>query len=125
MCYASSMTKARTGAERYLAGLKKDPEFAGAYDEAVRRIRAVDNLVRALEAARVEQGLTKAELARRAGMQPEAVRRLFSVDRPNPTAVTLAALANVLNLELVAQPASSSNRRPRANRYKAPRVAAG
>ena len=47
----------------------------------------------------------KAELARRAGMPPEAVRRLFSVEGPNPTAATLVALADALDLELVARPA--------------------
>lgn len=41
--------------------------------------------------ARVQQGMTKAELARRAGMAPEAVRRLFTAEGPNPTAATLIA----------------------------------
>ena len=36
-------------------------------------------------------------------MAPEAVRRLFSVDSPNPTIGTLTALADALGLELVPQ----------------------
>jgi DNA-binding phage protein len=110
------MNRARTGAERYIAELKKDPEFRAAYEDAARRTRAVDELVRSLERARLRLGLSKAELARRAGMQPEAVRRLFSVDRPNPTAVTLTALAQVLGLELVARPVPTPNHRRPANR---------
>jgi len=94
-------TKPRTGAERYLAKQRKDPEYNAAYDEARRRIDQVDALVRALDARREELGLSKAELARRAHIAPEAVRRLFSVDSPNPTAVTLAALADALELDLV------------------------
>lgn len=99
------MARPRTGAERYIAEQKQNPEFLSAYDAAARRIRRIDDLVRAIDARRVERGLTKAELARQAGMPPEAVRRLFSVDRPNPTAATLVALADALDLELVARPA--------------------
>jgi len=76
-----------------------------AHEAAARRIRRIDELVRAIDARRVELGWTKAELARRAGMPPEAVRRLFSVEGPNPTAATLVALADALDLELVARPA--------------------
>ncbi len=99
------MAKARTGAERYIAEQKRDPEFRDAYEDAARRIRQVDELVRVLDGAREQQGLTKAELARRAGMAPEVVRRLFTAEGPNPTAATLIALADVLDVELVARPA--------------------
>src|SRR5438445_369967 len=78
----------RTGAERYFAEQKQDPEFRAAHEAAARRIRRIDELVRAIDARRVELGWTKAELARRAGMPPEAVRRLFSVVGPNTTAVS-------------------------------------
>src|SRR3546814_7802458 len=92
-------SKRPTGAERYLAGQLADPEYRDAYDEARRRIAQVDELVRALDGRRVELGLSKAELARRADLAPEAVRRLFSIESPNPTASTLAALADALELE--------------------------
>ena len=95
----------RTGAERYFAEQKQDPEFRAAHEAAARRIRHIDELVRAIDARRVELGWTKDELARRAGMPPEAARRLFSVEGPNPTAATLVALADALDLELVARPA--------------------
>lgn len=48
--------------------------------------------------------LSKAELARRANLRPEVIRRLFSAERPNPTLATLVALAEALELELAAEP---------------------
>jgi hypothetical protein len=45
--------------------------------------------------------LTRAELARRADLGPEVVRRLFGIDSPNATATTLVALAEALDLEVV------------------------
>jgi DNA-binding phage protein len=93
----------RTGADRYVARRASEPGYAEAYDEARRRIDAIDRLVRALDDRRGELGLSKAELARRAELAPEAVRRLFSVDSPNPTIGTLTALADALGLELVPQ----------------------
>ena len=98
------MTKPRTGAERYIARQKRNPEFRTAHEEATRRIRRVDDLVRALDQARKQRGLTKADLARQAGMAPEAVRRLFTAEGANPTAATLVALADVLDVELIARP---------------------
>ena len=91
----------RTGAERYFAQRAEEPGFAEAYDEARRRIDQVDRLVLALDERREALGMTKAELARRAYIAPEAVRRLFSADSPNPTIGTLTALADSLGLELV------------------------
>ena len=93
----------RTGADRYSARRTSEPGYAEAYDEARRRIAAIDRLVRTLDERREELGLSKAELARRAELAPEAVRRLFSVDSPNPTIGTLTALADALGLELAPQ----------------------
>jgi hypothetical protein len=98
------MAKRPTGAERYFAEQKRDPEYRAAYEDARRRIAYVDNLVRALDTRRDELGLSKAELARRADLAPEVVRRLFSVDAPNPTAGTLASLAIAMDLDLIVAP---------------------
>lgn len=86
-----------------LRAARIEPCYAEAYDEVRRRIDAIDRLVRALDDRRKELGLSKAELARRAELAPELVRRLFSVDSPNPTIRTLTALADALGLELVPQ----------------------
>lgn len=67
------------------------------------RVRAIDELVRSIDHCREERGLTKAELARKAGLPPEAVRRLFTMRSPNPTATTLVALTRALDLDLVAE----------------------
>lgn len=94
------MVKARTGAERYLARRLEDPEYRRAYEDSRARIAQIDSVISALDARREELQLTKAELARRAGVKPEAIRRLFSAEHPNPTLSTLVALAGALDLDL-------------------------
>jgi DNA-binding XRE family transcriptional regulator len=97
----NDMTAARTGAERYLARRIEDPVYRQAYEEARERIEQIDLVIRAFDARREELHLTKAELARRAGVKPEAIRRLFSAEKPNPTLRTLVALAGALDLEIL------------------------
>lgn len=103
----------RTGAERYFEKQRTDPEYDRAYREASANIRAIDALVRSIDERREAMGLSKAELARRAGVPPEAVRRLFTMRSPNPTAVTLVALARALDLNLVTEPRSKPAGRAR------------
>jgi DNA-binding XRE family transcriptional regulator len=103
------MAQLRTGAERYFAERLNDPEYREAYERARERIDQVDSVIRILDARREELRLTKAELARRAGVKPEAIRRLFSAEKPNPTLTTLVALASVLDLELRPQPRSAAS----------------
>jgi DNA-binding XRE family transcriptional regulator len=94
------MATAQTGAERYLARRLEDPEYRQAYEESRERIDQIDSVIRTFDARREELHLTKAELARRAGVKPEAIRRLFSAEKPNPTLTTLVALAGALDLEI-------------------------
>lgn len=109
------MGKPRTGAERYFADRMEDPEYVEAYERARERIDQVDALVRALDARRVELEWTKADLARAAGMKPEAIRRLFSAENPNPTMATMSAVASALDLEIrVAARPRSVSRAPAA-----------
>ena len=100
------MAQPPTGAERYLARRLDDSEYREAYERARERIDQVDSVIRILDERRKELHLSKAELARRAGVKPEAIRRLFSAEQPNPTLTTLVALAGVLELELRPQPRS-------------------
>ena len=95
---------ARTGAERYFKKQRENPEYERAYKDAAATVRAIDELVRSIDQRREERGLSKAELARQAGLPPEAVRRLFTMRSPNPTATTLVALARALELDLVTEP---------------------
>ena len=96
MCYAFNLMKTRTGAERYFERRLQDPSYAEAHQRATATISAIDDLVRALDSARAEQHLSKAELARRVGVEPAAVRRFFSTAAPNPTALWLVQVALAL-----------------------------
>ena len=98
------MSTARTGAERYFEARRADPYYEDVYQAARRRIGRIDSFIRLLDERRSTLDLSKAELARRAGLRPEVVRRLFSAQRPNPTMATLLALTEALDLELVAEP---------------------
>lgn len=100
--------KPRTAAERYLSQRLQDADYADAYWSARDRVDRIDGLVRDIEARREELGLTKADLARRAGLRPEVIRRLLSTSEPNPTLSTLLSIARALDLELVLEPQGQS-----------------
>lgn len=93
--------RARTGAERYFAELRKDPEYEAAYQAARRRIDQFDAIVRELEWRRSSLDLTEDEVARRADLLPEVVNGLFSAKDPDPTLSTLTAVADALEMEVV------------------------
>lgn len=93
-----------TGAERYFRERQQDAGYAAAYQRAHRKIEDVDRIVRVIDEQRIALGLTKAELARRVGARPEAVRRLLSARHANPTLATVVALAHELNLDILALP---------------------
>ncbi len=107
------MTK--TGFDRYLARRMKDKTFAADYAAARAEIDSVDDLMRDLEAARVQSGLSKAEIARRAGAPLEVVRRLFTMESPNPTMSTVISLARTMGLAIALVPSrrSSPARKPK------------
>ena len=79
------VSRIRTGADRYFARRASEPGYAEAYNEARRRIDAIDRLVRALDDRREELGLSTANvlmigdtthdlgMARAAGSQAVAV----------------------------------------------------
>ena len=98
----------RTAFDRYVTRRRRDATFNRAFQQASAEILAVDEFVRALEAARVNLGMTKAELARRIGSNPAAVRRLLSARRANPTLNTMIALASALGLSLRLSSSSKS-----------------
>ena len=99
----------------------KNPAFAAGYAEERAKIDAVDRVIRMLDEARVELGMSKAELARQISAKPEIVRRLFTVKDPNPTIGTVAKLAAVLGLRLELVPRTDAAR----TRRSGPRRAAG
>ena len=101
--------------------LRSDDERQ-AHAMAVQALVARNALLTALEAARAEQGLTKAELASRAGLEASSVRRLLTSKTANPTTENafrlMAAMGIKLEatlptgerIELVESPAATSRR---------------
>jgi DNA-binding phage protein len=81
----------------------------------VQRTAEIHQLMQTLDQQRVSLDLSKAELARRSGMRPEAVRRLFSTKGANPTLSTIVALAHELGLDLVVVPTEGQQKRRTAS----------
>lgn len=99
------MARRKTGFDAYVERReKKSPTFAKELNDARREIEQVDAIVRALDEARVDVGMSKAELARAIGARPDALRRLFTADRANPTLETVARLCDALGFRLTVQP---------------------
>lgn len=95
----------KTAFDRYVDEELKKPGTRTAYDRARTEIDAVDRIVRALDAARIDAGVSKADLARSISAKPEIVRRLFTSEGSNPTLATVAKLATALGWRLELIPA--------------------
>lgn len=67
--------------------------------------------MRSIGDCRNKRSLSKSEIARKTSLLPEAVRHLFTMRSPNPTATTLVALAGALDLDLVAEPRTKPDRK--------------
>ncbi len=114
----------KTGFDRYFEQRLDDPTFAAEYRAARAEIDAIDKLIRALDAARLIGGLSKAELARKIGAQPEMVRRLLTAAKGNPTMETVLKVASALgcHLELVPNGSKGGARRIAPRRHAAHQV---
>ena len=89
-----------------------DPEFEGEYARSQRVIAGINAVMQRLDALRAQEGVTKAELARKIGKDPATVRRLFSA-QVNPTLETVVALADQLGASVQVVAASATQRSPR------------
>jgi hypothetical protein len=89
----------------------EDEEFRHHYVLTSLRIAAIDALVNEIDARREACGMSKADLARAVDKSPEAIRRLLTVDSPNPTLGTFVELAAVLGLKITVQPMTDEERR--------------
>lgn len=99
------MARRKTGFDAYVERREeKSPRFARELKSACREIEQVDAIVRALDEARVDVGMSKAELARAIGARPDALRRLFTAKGANPTLQTVARLCDALGFRLTVQP---------------------
>jgi ribosome-binding protein aMBF1 (putative translation factor) len=90
----------KTGFDKFFDAQMRDPKAARGYAKARAEVDAIDGIVRALDEARVELGMSKAELAVLISAKPEIVRRLFTSKAPNPTLSTVVKLAEALGLRL-------------------------
>jgi DNA-binding phage protein len=117
-------SRPKTAFDRYFDEQTKDPAFAAEYRAARAEIDAIDKLIRALDAARLISGLSKAELARKIGAQPEMVRRLLTATTGNPTMVTVLKVASALgyHLELVPNRGGGGARRTAPRQHAARQV---
>ncbi len=116
--------KKKTAFDKYFDKRMKEEKFALEYAAASTEIDAIDRLIRALNEAREEKNLSKADLARKIGAKPEIVRRLFTVESPNPTFSTILDLATALDLDLRLVPKKNhfATERGRRSRYSEPSV---
>ena len=110
--------KKKTGFDKYFDERMKDEEFAREYEVASAEIDSIDRLIRALDQAREAKKLSKADLARRIGAKPEIVRRLFTVESPNPTFSTIVNLATALDLDLRLVPKKNQPATERGRRFR-------
>jgi DNA-binding phage protein len=97
----------------------KDREFAAAYTEARAGIDSVDAFVRSLDEVRSKAGVSKALLAKRTGTQPAAMRRLLTMDAPNPTLATVMSIVRSLGYSLALVPAQGRAKRGRTRKAAA------
>jgi DNA-binding phage protein len=78
----------------------KDETYRRQFVFGRHRVQTIDRLINFLEDARREAGLTKADLARRAGMSDAVLRRLLTASDGNPTLNTLSLVATALGYRI-------------------------
>jgi len=91
--------------ERLREEIVNTPELRAQYERTRRRTILIRQILMSIDAERERTDLTKADLARRIGVAPSTVRRLFSSGARNPTLQTMLDLLAALDLELAVQPA--------------------
>jgi DNA-binding phage protein len=77
----------------------ESPSFRERYQRTRRTIDSVQEIVGLIDQRRREAGISKAELARRAGMNPAALRRLLTSGAGNPTLLTVLGLMAALDIQ--------------------------
>ncbi len=97
--------------ERRRAKRMEDPEFRGAYERSMREIEQTDQVIRELDALRVDLGMSKAELARRINRNASSIRRLFTASSSRPELPLIAAIADALGAEVRVMPKTPASKR--------------
>jgi ribosome-binding protein aMBF1 (putative translation factor) len=81
-----------------------DPLARERYERTRRSVLAVREVLQRIQREREKAGLSKADLARRIGANPAAIRRMFTSGSSNPTLKTILELADALDLEIELSP---------------------
>ena len=90
----------------------KTPELREQYERTKRTIVSTRQVLMEIDDERRRAGLSKAELARRIGMTPSVIRRLFSSKSSNPTLGTVINMAGALGMEIELKPARQNGDTP-------------
>ncbi len=70
-------------------------------------IEQIDAVIGTLDKLREDAGMSKAELARRAGRNPASIRRLFTAERVRPELPLIISIANALDASIEIKPAQA------------------
>lgn len=100
------------------------PEQREQYERDVRKMMAVRKLLMAIDAERERRGMSKNDLARLVGVNPAAIRRLFTSERANPALGTVLEILAALRIEMEFKMPSTTSQRSQA-RETAPKVEEG
>lgn len=85
------------------------PEARDRYDRMRRSVEETRRILQVIDSERERVGLTKAELARRIGVYPSAMRRLLASNVSNPMLRILVAIFDALNLEFSLEPTTRAS----------------
>jgi ribosome-binding protein aMBF1 (putative translation factor) len=96
------MTKARTAHDAALAALIP-PEERANYDARVAALVSRNQILQVIETARAAEGISKKELAQRAGLEPSSVRRMLTARTANPTADNVFRLLKAAHVKVEAE----------------------
>jgi ribosome-binding protein aMBF1 (putative translation factor) len=97
--------------ERRRAQRMENPEYRAAYKRAAKELAQTDEVIRTLDALRVDLGISKAELARRINRNASSIRRLFTAHQARPELPLVAAIADALGAEVCIVPRTSQAKR--------------
>jgi ribosome-binding protein aMBF1 (putative translation factor) len=86
--------------ERRRAQRTRDPEYRRADKRPAGEIEQTNQVIRALDALRLDLGMSKAELARRIDRNASSIRRLFTASNARPELPLVAAIADALGAEV-------------------------
>ena len=90
--------------EQFRAELLEDPEAREEYERTRRSVTELRRILQTVESERQQAGLSKADLARRVGVEPAAIRRLLTSETSNPTFRTMLGIFDALGLQLTLTP---------------------